>query len=124
MHELSLCRGLLQQVNRIAEEHESSEIKSIHLKVGPLAGIEIELLKRAFPLVSHGTAAQHATLEITITPVTVFCDQCDRKCEVETNQLACQQCGNTATQLLSGDEMTLENIVLEQQESDKKHHVH
>ena len=124
MHELALCRGLLQQVTRIAEEHQASAIKSIHLKVGPLAGIETELLKRSFPLVAHGTAAQEALLEITPVKATIQCDECDKKSELDNIQLICPHCQSTATTLLSGDEMTLENVVLEQQEVKATHHVH
>jgi hydrogenase nickel incorporation protein HypA/HybF len=124
VHELTLCRGLLQQVTTIAEEHQASAIKSIHLKVGPLAGIEIELLKRSFPLVAHGTPAQEALLEITPAKATIHCDKCDVTSELDNIQLICPHCQSTATTLLSGDEMTLENVVLEQQEIKATHHVH
>jgi len=124
MHELALCRGLLQQLNQIADEHQASAIKSIHLKIGPLAGIEIELLKRSFPLVAHGTDAQDAALEITAIPATVQCQECDKKSEMEGIQFICPHCGSTATMLLSGDEMTLESVVLEQHEVKATHHVH
>lgn len=124
MHELALCRGLLQQVTRIAEEHEASAIKSIHLKIGPLAGIEIELLKRSFPLVAHGTPAEEALLEVIAVKAMIHCDECDEKSELDTVQLICPHCQSIATTLLSGDEMTLENIVLEQQEVKATHHVH
>jgi len=124
MHELSICRALLQQVNGIAEEHQADEVKVIRLRIGPLAGIECELLQRAFPLVSHGTAAQFATLEITTTPLTVYCDVCGRSSDVDPNQLACRHCRNCATQLTSGDEMMLESVILGELNETEKRYVH
>ncbi len=129
MHEFSLCRGLLQQVIQIAEEHQASVIKSVHLKIGPLAGIEAELLKRSFPLVAHGTAAQDTRLEITAAKVTLFCIECRKKSDIKGVQLICPYCKCVNTKLLSGDEMTLDNVVLEQQKVKTKeikasHHVY
>jgi len=124
MHEISLCRGLLQQVIQISDEHQASVIKSIQLKIGPLSGVEVELLKRSFPLVSQGTAAQDATLEITIMPVTVQCNECKTKSDITGMELSCPHCDSASTTLLNGDEMTLENVVLEQHEVKVTHHVH
>ncbi len=125
MHELSVCRALLRQINQIAEEHLADDIKVIRLKIGPLAGIDSELLRRAFPLVSHGTAAQHATLEITSVPATIFCNDCEKKSDVvNINQLTCPHCNSTTTQLLSGDEMTLDSVILGQQSGTEERYVH
>ncbi len=124
MHELSVCRALLQQVTDIAEEHHAEEIKVIRLKIGPLAGIENELLLRAFPLVAHGTAAQHATLEITSMPVTILCQDCEEKSDVEINRLTCPHCNSSATQLISGDEMMLDSVILGQQSGAEERYVH
>ncbi len=111
MHEFSLCRGVLQQVTRIAEAHHAIAINAIHLHIGPLAGVEVELLERAFPLVSRGTIAEHATLEVTRSVVTIYCAKCGNRCEPK-RLFICNSCHSSVTELLSGDEMRIENIVL------------
>ncbi len=121
MHELSLCRGMLQQVTRIAEAHHAIAINAIRLHIGPLAGVEVALLERAFPLVSRGTIAEHAALEVTRSVVTIYCRKCGNKCEPK-RLLICNSCHNSVTQLLSGDEMRIENIVLKKR--DQTGHVH
>ncbi|MCW8959436.1 MAG: hydrogenase maturation nickel metallochaperone HypA, partial [Gammaproteobacteria bacterium] len=50
MHELSLCRGLLQQVSELAREHRAQTVSRITLRIGPLAGVEIPLLESAFAI--------------------------------------------------------------------------
>lgn len=124
MHELSVCRALLQQVMEIAEEHRAEEISVIKLRIGPLSGIETELLRRSFPLVCHGTIAQNSALEIVSAPINLYCDRCDRQSEARNNQLQCRHCGSVKVQLLSGDEMVLESVVLGQQRDVEEHYVH
>lgn len=124
MHEISICRALLQQVILIAEEHQAEEVKVIKLRIGHLSGIEAKLLQRSFPMVCHGTIAQNATLEIVTSAVSVYCDLCDLKSDVERDQLRCYNCDNPNVQLLSGDEMILESVTLGQQGETEERYVH
>lgn len=112
MHELSVCLALMQQVERIAREHEAESVDRIMLQVGPLSGVEAPLLERAWPLASTGTIAQKAQLVIETAPVRVRCTQCDAVSKVAPNRLLCSACGDFRTRLISGDEMLLVNLEL------------
>ena len=112
MHELSICTALMQQVERIAREHQAGRVERIVLQVGPLSGVEAPLLQRAWPLVSIGTLAQEAELVIETAAVTVRCTQCEAVSEVAPNRLLCAACGDFRTRLVSGDEMLLANMEL------------
>ena len=112
MHELSVCLALMQQVERIAREHEAGSVERIVLQVGPLSGVEAPLLERAWPLASTGTIAQQAQLVIQSAPVRVRCTQCDAVSNVAPNRLLCSACGDFRTRLISGDEMLLLNLEL------------
>ena len=114
MHELSICTALMEQVERIAREHQAGRVERIVLQVGPLSGVEAPLLKRAWPLASIGTLAEDAELVIEIAAVTVKCTQCDAVSEVASNRLLCAECGDFRTRLVSGDEMLLANMELAQ----------
>ncbi|NNL46805.1 MAG: hydrogenase maturation nickel metallochaperone HypA, partial [Acidimicrobiia bacterium] len=48
MHELSVCLSLLEQVQAIAAERDAIRVTRIELKVGPLSGVESDLLKSAW----------------------------------------------------------------------------
>ena len=50
MHELSICNALLDQVERIAAERGAHSVAKIVLRIGPLSGVEPELLRNAYPL--------------------------------------------------------------------------
>ena len=49
MHELSVCQGLIRQVERIAAENDAHAVSRVVLKVGPLSGVEPDLLKQDTP---------------------------------------------------------------------------
>lgn len=112
MHELSICTALMEQVERIAREHQAGRVERIVLQVGPLSGVEAPLLRRAWPLVSIGTVAEEAELVIETAAVKVRCTQCDAVSEVVPNRLLCAACGDFRTRLVSGDEMLLANMEL------------
>lgn len=112
MHELSVCMALLDQVQNIARRHDAVSVERITLKIGPLAGVEIPLLKRAYPLAAVGTVAEHAKLDIESISVRVRCTTCGAQSEVLPNRLLCGACGDFRTRLLSGDEMLLGRIEL------------
>lgn len=112
MHELSICQALLDQVERIAQEHGASRVERILLQVGPLSGVEPLLLQHAYPLAAAGTVAEDATLVIEPAPVRVRCSDCGSECDAAPNRLLCAACGGWRTRLISGDQMLLAKLEL------------
>jgi len=113
MHELSLCLSLMQQVEAIAHEHDASRVNRITLSIGPLSGVEPDLLKHAYPLATAGTVAVDAELVIETTEVVVRCSQCEHETTVTPNKLLCGSCGDFQTRVISGDELTLMRVELD-----------
>ena len=64
MHELSVCQGLMRQVQQIAEETGRRSVDLIRLRVGGLSGVEPSLLAHAFEIARAGTVAADAELEM------------------------------------------------------------
>jgi hydrogenase nickel incorporation protein HypA/HybF len=112
MHELSVCQALIDQVQQIAQERQATTVDVIHLRIGPLSGVEADLLQNAFPIASAGTLAEKAELVINAQPLRVKCNSCGHVTEASPNNLACEQCGDWRTTLESGDEMLLESVEL------------
>ena len=112
MHELSVCLSLLQQLETIAEERNASAIERVFLKIGPLSGIEPQLLRQAYPLAVAGTVAENAELVIETADVVVTCTQCGAESKVLPNRLLCADCGDFRTRVVSGDEMILQRLEL------------
>ncbi|MBI1424182.1 MAG: hydrogenase maturation nickel metallochaperone HypA [Gammaproteobacteria bacterium] len=117
MHELSVCQGMLSQVEAIALQHQAKRVAAIILQIGPLSGIEPALLQQAFTLARAGSIAEQATLVIESLPVRVLCRQCGQESEVTPNRLLCKHCGDYHTQLVSGDEMLLASVELDVDEA-------
>lgn len=113
MHELSICQSLLSQVEGIALQHNAQSVSSIQLALGPLSGVEIELLKNAYSIASAGTVADSAELIIKLLPLRVKCNQCHAESEVLPNKLTCKQCGDWRTTVVSGDELILMSVELD-----------
>jgi hydrogenase nickel incorporation protein HypA/HybF len=113
MHELSVCLSLLGQLQGIAAEQRAKRIIRIELGVGPLSGVEPDLLRNAWPIASAGTLADDTDLVIEETGVVVRCRSCDAETAAKPNRLICGQCGDFQTELVSGDEMILQRVEFE-----------
>lgn len=115
MHELAICQSLMEQVESIAHERDAKRVTSITIGMGPLSGVEFQLLKNAYPIASAGTVAADAELVIEHLPIRVRCNQCGSESDALPNKLTCKQCGDWRTTLISGDEMMLMSLELEKQ---------
>jgi len=104
---MSVCQGLLNQVEKIALERGASRVDSILLSIGPLSGIEPPLLRRAFEIARLATIAKNAELEIETGPVVVECRSCGSSGEAKINRLLCPSCGDWQVNLTQGDELLL-----------------
>ena len=113
MHELSVCLSLLREVERIARENNAGRVTKIAVTVGPLSGVEPDLLQNAYPLAVAGTIAEDAEFQIDVSDIVVKCSQCGAESPAKPNRLLCGECGDYRTNLLSGDEMVLQSLELD-----------
>ena len=113
MHELSVCQALIGQVEEIARQHRAAAVTTVNVRIGPLSGVEPDLLAQAFPLASAGTVAQSSRLVIEKLPIRVRCETCGAESAAEPNRLVCGSCGDWHTRLVSGDEMLLASVELQ-----------
>ena len=113
MHEFSVCQSLLDQVSTIAAQHHAHAVTQITLQIGPYAGVEPRLLCDAFEVARLGTVADKAELSIETQPVRVHCETCGEDSEAAINRLVCASCGDYHTRLISGDELLLASVELE-----------
>jgi len=113
MHELSVCQALIEQVERVARENDASRVVSIVITVGPLSGVEPQLLEHAYPLAAAGTIAENASLVVERVPVRVRCRTCGAETEASPNRLVCGACGDWQVDVTAGEEMILKRVEVE-----------
>ena len=107
MHELSVCQGLLRQVERVAADNGARAVERILLRIGGLSGVEPMLLERAFEAARRGTRAERAELQIESGPIIVRCRTCNASSTVPPNRLLCSACGDWQVTVTEGEELTL-----------------
>jgi hydrogenase nickel incorporation protein HypA/HybF len=101
----------MQEVCRQALAAAAAEgavsIAVVRLRVGELAGVELEALRFAFPLVMQDTIAALAQLQIESVPAICYCAACDKSFHAQQGHAVCPSCGTLSKRLLSGQELQL-----------------
>ena len=113
MHELAICQALIEQVERVARDHEAQRVVSVVVSVGPLSGVEPKLLEHAYPLAASGTVAESATLVVELEPVRVRCRSCRAETDALPNRLLCGACSDWQVDVTSGEQMLLKRVEIE-----------
>jgi hydrogenase nickel incorporation protein HypA/HybF len=109
VHELGLCEGILEAVERRAA---GRRVTGVRLRVGTLHRVVEPALDQAFELVAGGTVAEGATVEVVTVPVRVACGACGEVTEADDLPAVCPACGAGEPDCTGGDELVLESITL------------
>ncbi len=110
MHEMSLAEALLGQVLRTAEEHQLTWVEAVEVEAGVMKMIVPEILQTAFSVVTDGTIAQGARLEIVEIKANVRCRLCQTTFEPEIDNFLCPNCRTADVVVLSGFDFILQSI--------------
>ena len=111
MHEYSIVASLIDRVEREATMYEGARVHKLHVSIGELAGVELDLLSVAFETFRDRTVCESAELSIrTVEPIWT-CPGCERQL-LRGAILRCETCGRPA-RMTQGDEIILERIEME-----------
>jgi hydrogenase nickel incorporation protein HypA/HybF len=113
MHELSLMEALRDQALAAARAEGAVRIAAIRLRVGELAGVEVEALRFAFPVVMAGTIAAGAELGIELEPAECHCAVCQAPFPAPQGCCDCPRCGAISRRLLRGRDLRLLSLEVE-----------
>lgn len=112
MHELSLMEAVRDLALEQARAHGGGRIAVIRLRIGSLAGVEPEALRFAHGVVTAGTAAEGAALQIEAVPARFHCEPCGQPFEAPQGDCLCPRCGAFSRRLLQGRELELAALEL------------
>lgn len=113
MHELGIAESILARVQRELAERGGGKATKVGVRVGELSGVDPAALSFGFEALVKDTPFERLILEIDYRKRRQRCASCG--CEFETSMLfsACPDCGGGEAFWLSGDELDIAFIELE-----------
>ena len=118
MHEYSLVRSLLRQVQAILQHEGSVKATEITVAIGPLAGVEPVLFQQAFEQLAPSFGVSDAEMAIRQPVLTARCNDCKHDFEVIRFLFQCPLCQSREVRVISGEEIRLLDItVIEEREA-------
>jgi hydrogenase nickel incorporation protein HypA/HybF len=109
VHELGMCEAILDAVERRAA---GRPVARVRVRVGVLHRVVEPALDQAFALVSAGTVAAGAAVDLVVVPARVSCAACGHEAECNDPLAVCSVCGGGDLEVAGGDELVLESIQL------------
>jgi hydrogenase nickel incorporation protein HypA/HybF len=110
MHEMSLAEGIVQLIEDAAKSQGFASVRAVWLEIGRLSSVETESLRFCFDVVSRGTLADGARLEIVDVPGRAWCLTCSESVELPSLYEACPRCGGYQVQVTAGTEMRVKEL--------------
>jgi hydrogenase nickel incorporation protein HypA/HybF len=111
MHEWSIVQSLIERTAAEARRHKATRVDRLHVQIGELSGVEIELLTRAYETFRDRTICADAELEVERIAAHWSCPRCGRP-PVGHAPLRCPDC-DVPLRMTQGDEIVLERIEME-----------
>ncbi len=118
MHELAIAQSLLDIIVEEGKKRGITRVITVRLQVGALSAVVPESLTFCFELVSSGTIAAGAKIEIETTPVVARCSECNLDFEIKERMFVCPRCGKGVSNLVSGRELSIVNMECETGDDD------
>jgi hydrogenase nickel incorporation protein HypA/HybF len=115
VHEMAIVQDVVKVVVKYAEDNEARQVVTVKLRVGEMRDVVDEWMQRFFDLLSRGTVAEGAKLEIERTPIVFRCE-CGRffatslAAIVSDPRVPCPSCSSENTCLYSGREFQIVSI--------------
>jgi hydrogenase nickel incorporation protein HypA/HybF len=113
MHELSIAEEVLDIVHQYVPVEDRGRIRVVNMNVGALSGVVVESLKFCFAAITGGTPMAGVTLSCRVIPYLLRCAGCGWEGETEPGLRLCPACGSADTTVLSGTELHVTDIELE-----------
>jgi hydrogenase nickel incorporation protein HypA/HybF len=113
VHELAITQSLLQVALDKAGEAKARRIGSIRLRIGRLSGYVPEAVEQNFRMITPGTIAEGAALEIDWVPLRCRCKGCGVEYDATPDDFTCPACRAADFAIISGREMFIESMEVE-----------
>ena len=113
MHEMSLAESVRQIIEDAAREQGFKRVRTVWLEIGQLACVEQESLRFGFDVVTRGSIAEQARLEIIETAGRGQCVKCLHEIPIATLYEPCPDCGSYEIRVTGGEGMRVKELEVE-----------
>lgn len=111
MHELGIMASALDAIQGQAARHGATRVTRIVLRVGALAGVDVDALRFAYEALAPGGPAAGATLEIEQVPARAWCRRCDAEFGADRGLVfQCPYCHEYSGEIRSGRELGIARL--------------
>lgn len=113
MHELAVAQGIVDIVAEEARAQRFARAKRVRVRVGALAHVEPEALAFGFDVVSRGTPAEGAVLDVDRPPGEGWCLACDLRVTLARRGDGCPACGSFQVMVTGGEDLCVTELEVE-----------
>ena len=113
MHELSVANSIIEIVQRSVPGPSRGEVRTVNIRLGTQAGVVPDSLLFYFDILKEDAGFKNAHLVMENIPFIVHCVTCDKSLPSDSGLLICPECGGSDTQVVSGTELLVADIELE-----------
>ena len=111
MHEVGIMESALAAIRRQAIEHGATRVSRVVLRVGSLAGVDVDALRFAYEALAPDSLAAEAVLEIETVPARAYCATCHTEFGASRGFFfQCPNCGNYSGDLRAGRELGISRL--------------
>ena len=115
MHELGIATSILETVEAEAKKHPDAKFNIIGLRIGEVAGVDVDALTFGWEAITKDTEWEGLKLAIELLPRRNRCDACGHEFPVpDYLSLDCPKCGTFPTFNVSGDELDIAYMEIEE----------
>jgi hydrogenase nickel incorporation protein HypA/HybF len=113
MHELSIAQALVEQAEAARLANGGGKVIAVEVRVGEWRQVVPEILSNYFDYLSRGGPLEGARIDIDHVAATARCGACSLVYSLDDFFLICPSCGSRACELVSGQELCLVGLELE-----------
>jgi hydrogenase nickel incorporation protein HypA/HybF len=111
MHELSISSAVVET----AITHAAGrKVAVVAVRAGHLRQVVPASLRFYFEIVARDTVVEGARLDLEVVPARLRCEDCASEWGTDVPAFRCPDCTGTAVTVLSGDELEVESIEVEE----------
>lgn len=107
MHELGIASSILESVQKEARRHPGVRISKVGVRIGELAGVDVDALQFGFECIVKETEWEGLLLAVESIPRMQCCPECQHQFCMTDFDPQCPKCGEFATLCISGEELDI-----------------